>query len=293
MSDIFTALSSVVKGMESVLNSNGFKAVYPEGVKKNELPAVTSAGKTTVDFSGEKGTLRLEHFDNKLALLYTDKTGDEASGSDFARLTLSLLEPGEADEKDLQYIAEEFSDSVNSKCGAAKEKSSSKTPTPVSKAAAKSGALSYDPNTLGSRFTVMFPELRNEYKSNVDRHGVFLAEDFFLNYGNKAVLEVIRQNDKLKMKKLFNMLNEIYEDGTNETQSLIAVTILGSLNKDQTLLANCVDYMSKDLCVPVIQVNKYLSSGAGKGARMRLENPPPYKPKKPKKKSAFKEALGL
>lgn len=90
MSDIFTALSSVVKGMESVLNSNGFKAVYPEGVKKNELPAVTSAGKTTVDFSGEKGTLRLEHFDNKLALLYTDKTGDEASGSDFARLTLSL-----------------------------------------------------------------------------------------------------------------------------------------------------------------------------------------------------------
>ena len=33
---------------------------------------------------------------------------------------------------------------------------------------------------------------------------------------------------KIKMRKLFNLLNDIYEDGTNDTQSLVAVTILGS-----------------------------------------------------------------
>ena len=86
------------------------------------------------------------------------------------------------------------------------------------------------------------------------------------------------------MKRLFNLLNEIYEDGTNETQSLIAVTILGAMNNDQEMLAACVDYMSDDMMSPVINVNKYLASAGGKGARMRLENPPKYKPAKAKKK---------
>ena len=87
------------------------------------------------------------------------------------------------------------------------------------------------------------------------------------------------------MRKLFNLLNEIYDDGTNEIQDIIVVTILGQLNNDQELLANCVDYMSVDMTSPVIQVNKYLAKS--KSARMRLENPPKYKPKKKKRKSVF------
>lgn len=291
MADIYAALAGILKGLEDTFKQYGFDPVYPTGVKRNELPAVTQGGRVTIDFTGEKGTMRLEHFDSKIALLYTEKTED-TSENDFMRLSLSLLDPLTADEKDIRYIAEDMAESVNQRCGE-KTKSSSKVPAPVSKAAAKSGAQSYDLNTLGSRFTVMFPELRNVYKENVERYGEFLAEDFFLNYGNAAVLTVIRQNDKNRMKKLFNMLNEIYEDGTNEIQSLIAVTILGALENDQELLANCVDYMSKDLCGPVIQVNKYLASAGAKGDRMRLKNPPPYKPKKAKKKNPITTALGI
>ena len=85
------------------------------------------------------------------------------------------------------------------------------------------------------------------------------------------------------MKKLFTLLNEIYEDGTNDIQSLIAVTILGSMENNQELLANSVDYMCKDMVSPVIQVNKYLASKAGKKAKGKLKNPPPFKPKKESK----------
>ena len=95
------------------------------------------------------------------------------------------------------------------------------------------------------------------------------------------------------MKKLFNLLNDIYEDGTNETQSVIAVTILGSLENNQELLANCVDYMSEDMTAPVINVNKFLYSKSGKSARMRLENPPKYKPAKPNKNKGMMSRLGM
>lgn len=294
MADIYTALSAVIEGMKDTLAASGFEPVLPQGVKKNELPAVTESGKITIDFRGEKGALRIEHFDDKIALLMTEKTGEDVTESDFGQLSLSLLDPKTADEKDTKYIAVDFSESLNQRFGSkAKGGSLSKLPAPISKAAAKSGAVSYDANTLGSRFTVLYPELRTAYKANVDQYGEFLAEEFFANGGTAAVLQTIKGNDKLKMKKLFGLLNEIYEDGTNEIQSLIAVSILGSMNNDQNLLANCVDYMGKDLLGPVIQINKYLASNSGKGARMRLENPPPYKPEKAKRKNPITSALGM
>ena len=97
------------------------------------------------------------------------------------------------------------------------------------------------------------------------------------------MLKTIKENDPVKMRKLFNLLNDIYEDGTNETQSLICVTILGAMDNDQEMLANCIDYMCEDMTSPVINVNKYLASKNGKSAKMRLENPPKYKPGKQKK----------
>ena len=86
------------------------------------------------------------------------------------------------------------------------------------------------------------------------------------------------------MKKLFNILNEIYDDGSSEVQDIIAVTILGELNNDTELLATCVDYMNDSMAPVVIAVNKYLASPGGKKARKKMLNPPPYKPKKEKKK---------
>ncbi|MEI6579208.1 MAG: hypothetical protein WCN92_07050 [Eubacteriales bacterium] len=294
MANIYTSLAAILKGMEETLTANGFTAVYPEGVKKPDLPAVTEGGRITIDFRGAKGSLRMEHFDDKIALLFTNKSEADVVESDFGQLSLSLLDAKTADEKDAKYVADDFSESINKQCGTkTKGNSAVRSIAPVSKNAAKSGMASYDANTLGSRFTVMFPELRAEYKANVDRYGEFLAEDFFTNYGTAAVIQTIRQNDKVKMKKMFGLFNEIYEDGTNEIQSLIAVSILGSLDNDQDLLANCVDYMCKDLFGPVIQVNKFLASNGGKGAKMRLENPPPYKPKKAKKKNPITSALGM
>ena len=67
---------------------------------------------------------------------------------------------------------------------------------------------------------------------------------------------------------------------------------LGNLGEDQTLLANCVDYMCDDLMGPVIKVNKYLHSSRGKSARAKLINPPVYKPKKAKRPGLMERMMG-
>lgn len=293
--EVKEALALIFKGVAPVLSENGFEPIYPEGVRKTDTPIEEQADKLRIGFQGGKGAVRIEYKENRILLLCTDINAAEASDEDYKQASLSLFDPSLIDDKDIRYIGNEFSDTIRQKYGK-KERNAAKTklPTPVSKSAAKSGALAYDPNTLASRFTTMYPELREMYRANIEKYGEFLAEDFFVRYGTPAAMQTIRQNDKQRMKKLFNLLNDIYEDGTNETQSLIAVTILGTMHTDAQLVENAKEYMSETLSQPVLAVIQYLNSPAGKRAEKKLGNPPPYKPKKAQKeKGMYRQMLGL
>lgn len=277
--------AQVLSALEGTLASYGFQP----------LPGEAGAALTVNDnaayalYAGEKGALKLQYQNERVELFAADDA--ETLESDGKRLLVSLL-PGGADERDVKYVVSEMSETLETRFSqkvVAKKKQGPKAPQTVSKAAVKAGSF-YDPNTLASKLCLVFPELRDAYKENLAQYEEFLAEEFFENYGTPRVIAAIKENKPATMKKLFQTLNEIYEDGTNDTQSLIAVTILGALNNDQVLLARCVDYMSETMAPPVIEVNKFLATGKGKKAKEKMKNPPAYKPKK-KKKQGFLSQL--
>lgn len=239
----------------------------------------------------EKGVVAVMQNDNIISLMGGEDL--ENVNDTPTKLAASLLEEN-ADARDVKYVINEFVDTLQAKYGQKKaiqkKAQNNKGPQTVSKAAVKNGSF-YDTNTLASKLCLVFPELREPYKAMLAEYGEFYAEEFFSKYGTEKVISAIKENNAATMKKLFQVLNEIYEDGTNETQSVIAVTILGELNNDQILLARCVDYMSTTMAPPVIEVNKYLASMGGKKAKKGLLNPPAYKPKKKKKQSAFMRAM--
>ena len=287
MLDIKEALAKIHSSLELTMKDAGFSAVVPDGVAKGEAPI--AAGENSVgyrlEYRSQTAALRLDYFDNKLNFSVSEDTDDDGCFINFDLVSVSLLDPATADMSDLSYISGEISDTIREKyCKAAKDKQKVKAPKTVSKAAARSGSVYYDANTLASRLTAsLYPEYRAAYNENIRKYGEFLPEDFFDGGCADAIIETIRQNDPAKMKKLFTLLNEIYLDATNETQSLIAVSILGKMDNDQTLLANCVDHMCDDMLKPVIRVNKFFATSAGKKAKAKLANPPAYKPKKAKR----------
>lgn len=281
MSNLKNNLRSVIDGLSAELEKYGFS-------ENAEFAAETDDTVSAV-YEGEKGAIKLE-YDGRIITMYQGETGDDAT----KKISSSLLDES-PDPRDMKYVVSEFTETLESKFS--QKKASQKKTTAqkaaaqtVSKNAVKNGS-SYDANTLASKLCLVFPELRPMYKENLDKYGEFLGEEFFTKYGTKKVIDAIKENNPQTMKKMFQILNEIYEDGTNDTQSLIAVTILGELNNDQILLARCVDYMSETMAPPVIEVNKYLASGASKRARKQLKNPPIYKPKKQKKPGFFAQAM--
>ncbi|MGN0467960.1 MAG: hypothetical protein ACI4GY_04475 [Acutalibacteraceae bacterium] len=269
MSADYEQLKKVVDGASETFKKFGFEQTESE--KENE-----------VLFTGENGVVRLVYEDEKLTAF--SGTDTENPTETPKRILLSLLPDG-ANEKETAYVVGELKETLSDKYGTRspiQNKAKTRTPQTVSKAAVKNGSF-YDPNTLASKLCLVFPELRELYKLNVSTYGDFMPEEFFSKYGTPKIIEAIKQNNPATMKKMFQILNEIYEDGTNDTQSLIAVSILGQLGNDQILLARCVDYMSETMAPPVIEVNKYLATRSGKRAKAKLDNPPAYKPKKNKK----------
>lgn len=267
--------------LKNTFKECGFSIVVPEGTAQGEFPGVTDGEKVTVSYTGENRALRIEYSGGKLYITGVLKEGLILDG-DYANIEVLLLDPETTDEKEIKSLANEISEAITERFSKNAEKKikKAKMPANVSKSKVENEGSSYDAATLVNRFTKMFG-LTEEYKAHYEKYGTLLADDFFITYGNEVVLRIIRENKPEEMKKLFELFNTIYLDGTGDTQSLIVVTILGSLNNDETLLANCTDYMSKDLTTPVIQVNRYLAKS--KGAKLRLENPPKYKPKKQKK----------
>ncbi len=278
MSNFNESFNAVTKELEATLTSLGFEKSTDEN---------SADGKLAVKYSGEKGAVSLEYSENKF-MIFTGETVDSTD----KKISVSLLDES-ASTSDIKFVVSEATETLNEKFAkkaAVQKKASQKTPHTVSKAAVKNGSF-YDANTLASKLCLVFPELRPHYKDNLNEYGEFMGEEFFTKYGTEKVIAAIKENNPQTMKKLFQILNEIYEDGTNDTQSLIAVTILGELNNDKILLARCVDYMSETMAPPVIEVNRYLASAAGKKAKKKLNNPPAYKPKKEKKPGMFAQVM--
>ena len=277
--------NKVIDTLHQKLVSLGFEQARDE----NGNFFTATENETSCVYSGEKGCLKFVYADDRAGLYYA---ADIDSLGSAKKLVVSLL-PQSSDDRDVNYVVNEMSDSLEKNFGkkaAAVKKVNNKANQTISKAAVKNGSF-YDPNTLASKLCLVFPELRDHYKENLDTYGEFLAEEFFTKYGTEKVIEAIKENRPQTMKRLFQILNEIYEDGTNDTQSLIAVTILGELGNDQILLARCVDYMSETMAPPVIEVNRYLATASGKKARKKLLNPPAYKPKKQKKPGMFAQMM--
>lgn len=273
-------IKKVLDALDGTLTSLGFKKTAELSAGENDATAV---------YGGEKGALKFK-YENEILSVFAADTEEELEGT--KHFVASLL-PENGDEKDVKYVTNELSDSLNTRFGkkaAVKKSGAKKVQQTVSKNAVKNGS-SYDPNTLASKLCLVFPELREPYRQNLEEYGEFLGEKFFTEYGTKKVIDAIKQNNPQTMKRLFQILNDIYENGTNDTQSLIAVTILGELNNDKILLARCVDYMSETMAPPVIEVNRFLSTAAGKRARKKLLNPPAYKPKKKKKPGFFSQMM--
>lgn len=244
---------------------------------------------TGITFSGEKGMYRVV-YDQLNNIMAFECAYDNSDSAEFNTISRSLFDTRTYNERDAKSLANEINDEISSMFKSRKKVNLDKVKMPkaVSRTKAKNGVISYDTDSLANRFGTLYPEMKDLIKQNIADYGEFLPETFFVEIGSSKVIDVIANGSETEQKKLFRMLNEVYEDGTNEVQDIIGVTILGEMKNDPKLMAVADKYMSDYMSGPVHEINKITAKNGS--LVKKLKNPPPYKPKK-KKNNFMQNAL--
>lgn len=242
-----------------------------------------------ITFSGEKGIYRVS-YDAGTSIMAFECAYDNSDDAEFNTLSRSLFDTESYNERDAKSLANEINDELTSLFKSRKKVDLEKVKMPkaVSRTKAKNGIISYDTDSLANRFGALYPDMKDAVKENIVKYGEFLPETFFMEVGSARVIEIIASDSDTECKKLFKMLNEIYEDGTNEVQDIIGVTILGEMKNDPKLMETADRYMSDYMSGPVHEINKVTAKN--NSLTKKLKNPPAYKPKK-KKTGVLQNAL--
>lgn len=266
--ELTLAFKDIEKNLSTVNEELGFKK--------------TAEDETSIYFKGEKGVYRLVHDKSTNILQFECAYEDKGDETEYNTISRSLFELDAIDDRDVKSTSNEIVDELERLFKVRKQVNLDKVKMPksVSRTKAKNGLVSYDVDSLANRFGTLYPEFKDEIKRNVMQYGEFLPEDFFMNYGTPKVLDVIKNGTEAERKKLFKLLNEVYEDGINDVQDVIAVTILGEMKNDKEMMAVADKYMIEYMAGAVHEVNK-LTAKNNKYTK-KLKNPPAYKPKKNK-----------
>lgn len=244
----------------------------------------------SIVFTGEKGAYRVVYDASENIMAFDCAYEYDGNEESFKTISRSFFDAENYEEKDARSLANEIGDEISGLFKKRKQVDLEKVKMPkaVSRTKAKNGVISYDSDSLANRFGTLYPEFKNVIKENIVKYGEFLPETFFIEHGTEKVLDVIKNGSETDRKKLFKMLNEIYEDGTNEVQDIIGVTILGAMKNDKAMMEVADQYMSDYMSGPVHEINKITAKN--NSLTKKLKNPPAYKPKK-KKNNFMQNAL--
>lgn len=295
------AIFSLLKSLEPTLKCGGFRVIVPSDTQKGELPFMKVDDKETLGLSGEIGSVLLIMSDKKLQVLCSDEVGKSVGEMNYKAVSLSMFDYDEKDfdARDIKSLANEISDSIikfyhidmssgeNSDAVAEKAKIDAAKRKKVN----KNSSMSYESINLAAKISNIYPEIKDKIDENVDTYNIFLGDIFFDEVANPLIIDSIKKQDRQTMKKLFNVFNTFYDEGPKDTQSLVAVTILGrNIEKEPEILDIAEEYMDENLGPAVKQIAKYLSKATTKGTLKKFDNPVATKPKKVKKVKAIKPA---
>ena len=248
-----------------------------------------------ITYSGEYGEVELKVEENILNI------NCKALGTDWKTVTQTLFDPSEEDWDDkatkstANAICEAVSTYYGTECvlpGKAAKTNAKDSKIiaidpqeNIKKAKKKEAVATYEPEALALRMENIFQDLKGEMLNNLGKYETFLPEEYFETLVTPRIMEAIKLNDRPTLKKVFNAFNTFYDEGDNNMQSLIVVSVLGmNLAKDDSLLEKCEPFMDDNLKAAVEPVVTYLKTGNGAKKRIGFfENPTTAKIKSKKK----------
>lgn len=92
----------------------------------------------------------------------------------------------------------------------------------------------------------VYPQFKDDYKNHISHYGSLLYIDFFKTTLMPKVGEVLDENNKKNIKKLFALLNELYTEGDRTVQNVVAgVVLCGAVAESESRYSTALEALEE------------------------------------------------
>lgn len=174
--------------------------------------------------------------------MFVLKAADVTDGEigEFAVLSSWLFEDDQT-VKDAAAVGTDFADTLRSNMGL--KKTTRDTSANIALPTAEKGDA-VTVTTLTQKLLAIFPEYKDDYKASVAKYGKFLYQDFFMTKFVPSIKTLLSNKaaNKKPIKKLFDMLSELYVEGDGDTVDQIVAIISAAIYGSDEYIAIFKEY---------------------------------------------------
>lgn len=225
-------LSKITEQLNGLIESNNFSA--------------NDAGDT---YTNDRFSFRISHDTEKqMLLLDVAEVSESGEVGAYANASSWLFEEAE-NLRDAESAGLDFLDSLKGRMGirGVRTGRSGEVAMPRREAGATPNIEALSVKTLA-----IFPQFKEVYKEHVAHYGSLLYIEFFKSTLTVRVGELLDENNKKSLKKVFAMLCEMYTEGDRTVQNVIVGIVLGG--------AVCGNPERYQRALEYLEENEYLKS---------------------------------
>lgn len=210
-------LENVIAEMQPFFDENSFKLI--DGVYQNNKKAVA-----------------VEYDDDRQMYVLKMGSVDEDGNFELSEVSAWLFDDSQ-NAKDAVSVGMDFTNTMKEKMNIKSKRLSTSTSAIDLPTASKD---SYTITSFTKKMLDVFPTLKDEYKEHVAVYGNFLYLNFFGEKLVPQIKDVLLENNKKSVKKLFEVLQNGYLQGDRETVNAIVAVVAAACVNNDTLKENAV-----------------------------------------------------
>lgn len=210
------AFEIVNRKVEASLSEQGFTKQNVSGTDSNELVSL---------YTGEATAYSVIYYkDKKHMVMRSCSMTEDGPDNEWKTMGTWMFDPATDKEREAESIGNDFAESVSAPkfIQTSKQKKKKKN----------SDDGNGDPVFFSKRLVVLFPELKEEIKTEEDSYEQFRAVTFVRTSIVPKVTELLKRNDKKEVDKLAEILSAQYSYGDIDTRPLITMVILNSITDE-------------------------------------------------------------
>ena len=194
-------------------------------------------------FLGENKAFKVEYKEEKQMYILSCAEVQDGNIGEYTQLDAWLFDDSQ-NAKDAQAVGIDFTGSVRKALGIKPKRNIAQDIDVALPSMNKSGSITV--SGFAKKLLDIFPVLKDEYKAHVAHYGNFLYLNFFGEKVAPVLKELIKENNKKQIKKIYDLFNDVYVHGDKDAVNAEIILLCAVAYNDEVAKNNIDEMLSEN-----------------------------------------------